>query len=93
LWKGKVNRAKEDVDLFRNNSSEQIQSVLPALHMNQPQQLPTTHKHHSQLSNGGSIQKKLPGFANRHEFTEVTRNHWNITRSYIGVFLQSHEKS
>ena len=68
-WKEKANRSKGGVDPFRNSSLAQFQSLLSGY-----QQFSThksavgacsTRQHHSQLSRGSSIQKKLQCFANQ----------------------------
>jgi hypothetical protein len=79
------------VDLFRNSSLEQIQSLLSAY-----QQVQFT-----QISSGSSIYSQTPqtSFKNQHwqvdpekavrlcQSIEAPRNHWNITRSSLMAFL------
>ena len=70
------------MDLFRNSSLEQIQSVLSA-QFTQISTISSIHEHHSQIGNGSPIQKKPRGSANWPEYVEVARSHWNTSSSLL----------
>jgi hypothetical protein len=85
------------VDLFRNSSLEQIQSVLSGYQQLSSQESAatarSTHNHHSQTSSGSSGQKKPQGSANQFESMEAERSQGNTSRSSLVCFsLQSHNK-
>jgi hypothetical protein len=73
------------VDLFRDSSLGIFQLSLSIVQ--------STGSHHSQISNGSSMQKKPRGPFNQSEPVEVSKSHWNITRSsLLSNSLQSHCK-
>jgi len=80
---------KEDVDLFRNSSLGQIQSVLSENQFNSQESAgiaQSTCKHQSQISSGSSIQKKLRGATNQPESMEVARSLQNTHHKFFGAF-------
>jgi hypothetical protein len=60
-WKGKVKRAKEDMDLFRKSSLGVIPVIvvrIAAVQLTRSAVVaPTTSKHYSQISSGSLIKK------------------------------------
>jgi hypothetical protein len=62
------------------------QDISSSVHMNQQVVAWSTHKRHSQISNGSSIQKKPQGSANWSESTEVARSGQNTTTSSLVHF-------
>lgn len=66
------------MDLFRNHSLGQFQSLLSTVQS--PSKTPNTN------SRSGSTQEKQWGSANQHESVEAARSSWNTTRSSLVHF-------